>query len=359
VPSAARVRAGGLLAVLALALTGCSAGDWERNLRFGFPTGDTKQATEIRVLYTWSGVTALVLGVIVWGLIFWCCLRYRKRDDDLPRQTKYNFLIEMTCVIVPFLVIAGLFYRTYVVEENVNHLSKNPDVRVQVDAFKWNWQFEYHSYLDGSGKAHTTTYPGERDLADAAGNSLDNERGKTARTCDEAASNGSYVCGATGGKDDAAGGALFASTVGSQNEIPVLVVPVNRTVRVVEHSEDVIHSFWVPEFLFKRDVIPYGTTSTARDNQFEFTALHTGRFVGRCSELCGVYHSQMQFEVRVVSEQTFEKYVNALVKIGSTDPARQSKALAQAGMPAYATTTYPLRSDRRAQAPSQRQEAAK
>ena len=348
-----------MLAALALALTGCSAQDWERNLRFGFPTGDTKEATEIRVLYTWSGVVALILGVIVWGLIFWCCLRYRKRNDDIPRQTKYNFLIEMICVVVPFLIIAGLFYRTYVVEENVNHLSKNPDVRVQVDAFKWNWQFEYHSYLDPSGKAHTAAYPGLRDLADASGNSQDKQRKEKPQTCDEAASNGSYVCGATGGKDDTATGPLYASTVGSQTEVPVLVVPVNRTVRVVEHSEDVNHAFWVPAFLFKRDVIPYGTTSTARDNQFEFTALHTGRFVGRCSELCGVYHSQMQFEVRVVPEQTFEKYVSALVKIGYTDPNRQAKALAQAGMPAYATTTYPIQPDRRVQAPSQRQGAIK
>ena len=87
--------------------------------------------------------------------------------------------------------------------------------------------------------------------------------------------------------------------------------------RFVEHSEDVIHSFWVPEFLFKRDVIPYGTTSTARDNQFEITATTTGSFVGRCAELCGTYHSQMNFEVRVVSESTFENYLGALGKISS------------------------------------------
>jgi cytochrome c oxidase subunit 2 len=126
------------------------------------------------------------------------------------------------------------------------------------------------------------------------------------------------------------------------------VIPVNRTVRFVEHSEDVIHSFWVPEFLFKRDVIPYGTSSTARDNQFEITAIHTGSYVGRCAELCGTYHSQMNFEVRVVSETTFQNYVAALTQIGPADPNRQAKALAQAGMPAYATTTYPLLSDRTA-----------
>jgi cytochrome c oxidase subunit 2 len=300
----------------------------------------------MRVLWTWAGVTALVLGVIVWGLIFWACIRYRKKDDQLPRQTKYNFLVEAVCFTFPFIVIAGLFYRTVVVEDDVNKLTANPDVRIQVDAFKWNWQFEYHQYTDLSGTVHKTAYPGEKDLTDVSlsGETSTNPK----RACDETSSNISYNCGASGGDDHAAGGPLYLSTVGSQHEIAVLVIPVNRTVRFVEHSEDVIHSFWVPDFLFKRDVIPYGTTSTVRDNQFEIKPTHTGSYVGRCAELCGAYHSQMNFEVRVVSEQTFESYVAALEKIGSSDPNRQAKALAQAGMKPYATTTYPLESDRNA-----------
>ncbi|HEY4572104.1 MAG TPA: cytochrome c oxidase subunit II [Kribbella sp.] len=335
-----------VIGAVALALTGCSAKDWERNLRFGFPTGVTKQATEIRVLWTWAGVTALALGAIVWGLIFWCLIRYHKRTDDLPRQTKYNFTVEAVCFTFPFLVIAGLFYRTVVVEDSVNHLSANPDVRIQVDAFKWNWQFEYHQYTDQNGGVHQTVYPGQRDLADASGNVL--ESGKPPKlVCDEASSNLSVNCGASG-LDDAATGKLYLSTVGSQYEIPVLVIPVNRTVRFVEHSEDVVHSFWVPEFLFKRDVIPFGTSSTARDNQFEITATQRGNFVGRCAEFCGTYHSQMNFEVRVVAQNTFEKYLAALKQIGPTDPFRQAKALRAAGMAPYAVTTYPLESDRTA-----------
>jgi cytochrome c oxidase subunit 2 len=315
----------------------------------------TKQAERMRVLWTWSGVVALILGVIVWGLIFWCCIRYRKRSDDqLPRQTKYNLLVEVVCFTFPFLVIAGLFWRTVVVENYVNKLSANPDVRVQVDAFKWNWQFEYHSYKGVDGQVHKTIYPGQKDLADASGNTLETQSersGQPKRTCDEAASNTSFNCGASGGQDDAAGGPLYLSTVGSQLEIPVLVIPVDRKVRFVEHSEDVVHSFWVPEFLFKRDVIPYGTTSTARDNQFEILPTKTGSYVGRCAELCGTYHSQMNFEVRVVTEQKFEAYLAALGTIPSGDPDRQAKALRLAKMAPYATTTYPLtsaRNDRKA-----------
>ena len=112
-----------------------------------------------------------------------------------------------------------LFWRTVVVEDDVNKLSKNPDVLIQVDAFKWNWQFEYHTY-----NGQQTAYTGQTDQTTGDSNSP-----------------------------------LYLNTVGSDTEIPVLVIPDNESVQIVEHSEDVIHSFWVPEFLFKRDVIPYGT----------------------------------------------------------------------------------------------------
>jgi cytochrome c oxidase subunit 2 len=302
-----RSRVGVLLGLLSVLLSGCSQNEWLKRLRFGWPSGVTKQAHEMRVLWTWSCVAALALGVVVWGLIFWCCIRYRKRNDDIPRQTKYNLLIETICVVVPLLIIVGLFWGTVRVEDDVNKLSKHPDVLVEVDAFKWNWQFQY---LQSHGAATN------------------------------------YLTG-----DARAGKAV--STVGSDSEIPVLVIPVHQTVQIIEHSEDVIHSFWVPEFLFKRDVIPFDTqptkydpTATAHDNRFEFTPTATGSFVGRCAELCGTYHSQMNFEVRVVSADVFADYIKQLQRIGSANPARQSLALKAAGMNPYATTTKPFVTDR-------------
>ena len=303
------VRAGLLLGFTALVVSSCSAHDAEKKLRFGWPTGVTKQGTEMRVLWTWAGVAALVVGVMVWGLIFWACLRHRAPKDDptfIPKQFKANLTVEVIGVILPLFVIAGLFYRTVVVEDDANKLTKHPAVVIQADGFKWNWQFEYHTY-----NGQPTAYPGVQNPADAKK-------------------------------------PYYVSTVGSNNEIPVLVIPVNQTVQVIEHSDDVIHSFWVPEFLFKRDVIPYGSLSTDHDNRFEFTATSTGSFVGRCAELCGTYHSQMNFEVRVVQPDVYKAYLAALEQIGPTDPDRQSKALQQAHVPGgpYATTTKPFRTDR-------------
>jgi cytochrome c oxidase subunit 2 len=304
------VRGGQVAAVAAfamVALTSCSSTDIEHKLRFGWPTGVTQQATRMRVLWTWSSVAALVVGIMVWGLIFVVLIRDRKKDDEIPKQVKFNGPLEIIYTIVPFLVIAGLFYFTVTTENYVDKLTPNPKsdphtVVVQVDAFKWNWQFEY---LTNDGK--TTNYTGT---------------------------------------------STPVATVGSSTTIPVLVIPVStkgdvQKVRFIEHSEDVIHAFWVPEFLFKRDVIPYDTTSTSRDNQFEITATDTGSYVGRCAELCGTYHSQMNFEVRVVSPDVYAKYIAALQKYGPDDQNRQAEALVDAGAGSpCATTTRPFATDR-------------
>jgi cytochrome c oxidase subunit 2 len=291
------VRLSALVGFAAVTLSACSSGDVEKKLRFGWPTGVTKQAEKMRVLWTWSSVAALIVGVIVWFLIFWACGRYRRKEGDgLPKQTRFNLPLEWAYTITPFIIIAGLFYYTVVTENYVNKLSANPDVNVQVDAFKWNWQFEYKTYK--------------------------------------------------GAPVNFAGTTQSASTVGSSTEIPVLVIPEGQTVQFDEHSEDVIHAFWVPEFLFKRDVIPYDTNATNRDNKFEITATSTGSFVGRCAELCGTYHSQMNFEVRVVTPAQFQTYISTLSKIGPNDPARQSKALLSISDQAYATTTHPFNTNR-------------
>jgi cytochrome c oxidase subunit 2 len=261
----------------------------------------------MRTLWTWSSVAALVVGVIVWGLIFWCCWRYRKTDDLLPTQTKYHLPIEIAYSIAPFVIIAVLFFFTAITEDYIDNLPPNPDTVVQVTAFKWNWEFDYKSNTV-NGVSQATNYP-------------------------------------TG--DPAAGTSL--STIGSSDEIPILVVPVGKRVRIIEVSKDVIHSFWVPDFLFKRDVIPM-----PKPNEFEFTATQTGHYVGRCAELCGTYHSQMNFEVRVVTPENYAKYLTNLAAIKSSDPARQSKALQSIGEAPCATTTYPSQTERKQRSASEK-----
>jgi cytochrome c oxidase subunit 2 len=267
----------GLLGLAVLVLSGCTP---EENLRFGWPRGITTQSEHMLDLWIASVIAALVVGVGVWGLIFWCVVRYRKRGDELPAQTRYNLPIEIIYTIVPFLIIAVLFYYTAIVESAVTKESKNPDVTVEVVAFKWNWQFVYPD----------------------------------ATTADQRP----------------------VTTVGTSEQIPVLVIPKDKNVRFTETSNDVIHSFWVPEILFKRDVFPGGIP-----NSFEIHPTKTGAFVGRCAELCGTYHSSMNFEMRVVSPDDYTRYLDAR-KQGLSNP----DALRAIGQEPFATTTHPFNTKR-------------
>ncbi len=271
-------RVGGLGLLGLITLSGCTTPD---NLfwRFGWPNGITDQATDMRQLWTWTCIAALIVGILVWGLIIWAIIRYRKRGDELPRQTAYNLPLEIVYTIVPFIIIAVLFFFTVRVQDKVQARSNHPDVTVAVNAFKWNWQF---------------VYPG------------------------------------TKGPDGQP-----VNTLGTSDQVPILVIPVDKTVRFEVASADVIHSFWVPQFLFKLDVIP--GNENGRNNVFQITARQKGAYVGRCAELCGQYHAFMNFEVRTVSPQDYDAYIAAREKGMTT-----AQALESIGQNGTATTTKPF-----------------
>jgi cytochrome c oxidase subunit 2 len=272
----ARLAALGLLGVLTL--TGCTAPNNEF-WRFGWPDGITDQSEDMRELWTWSVIAALIVGFAVWGLILYSVVRHRKRSDELPKQTAYNLPLEIVYTILPFVIIAGLFFYTVVVQNRVQERSDNPDETIAVNAFKWNWQFVYPETSDEDGQP--------------------------------------------------------VSTVGATDEIPILVLPTDRTIRFEVASADVIHSFWVPEFLFKLDVIP--GNENGRDNVFEVTVREEGAYVGRCAELCGTYHAYMNFEVRAVSGDDYDAYLAAREEGMST-----FEALEEIGQPGESSTTTPF-----------------
>jgi cytochrome c oxidase subunit 2 len=272
----ARLAALGLLGVLTL--TGCSMPNNEF-WRFGWPDGVTEEATAMRELWTGSVIAALVVGFATWALILYPVIRHRKRGDDLPKQTAYNLPLEIVYTIAPFLIIAALFFYTVVVQNKVQERSNNPDETIAVNAFKWNWQFVYPDTQGQDGEP--------------------------------------------------------VDTIGDSDQIPILVLPTDRTIRFELASADVIHSFWVPEFLFKLDVIP--GNENGRDNVFEVTVQEEGAFVGRCAELCGTYHAFMNFEVRAVSGADYDAYLAAR-ESGMTT----FEALEEIGQPGEATTTEPF-----------------
>ncbi len=269
-----------VLALLTWVMSGCST---EEFLRFGWPEGITDEATRMRELWTGSVIAALVVGVIVWGLIFWTVAFHRKKDNEIPRQFKENLPLEIIYTVIPVVLILVLFYYTVVVQNVVTDKSEEPDVTIAVNAFKWNWEFEY---------------------ADTSGDS-----GET------------------------------VSTVGTSTEVPILVLPVDQVIRFEVYSTDVIHSFWIPEFTFKLDVIP--GNENGQDNVFQVTIREEGAYVGRCAELCGSYHAYMNFELRSVSAEDYGSYIDARESGLAT-----AEALEEIGQDPQSSTTRPMDTDR-------------
>ena len=244
-------------AVALIGLSGCSD-NWSR---FGLPEPASDQAPAMGNLWVGFWITALVIGVLVWGLIIWSVIRYRAKDTDKrpPRQTRYHLPLEILYTLVPFLIVGVLFLYTIRAADEVLEHGREPDVVIDVIGQKWSWTFNYHG-------------------ADIPEIGVD------------------------------------ANEVGSLEKIPDLYLPVNKTVRFNLESADVIHSFWVPNFYFKMDVIP------GRQNSFDVTPNKEGVYDGKCAELCGEYHAAMLFKVHIVSEQEFQEYVKTLHDSG---PKRQ------------------------------------
>jgi cytochrome c oxidase subunit 2 len=241
----------GLLALLALSATACSG----EASRLGLPEPITEQGKRVLTLWQGSWVAAFAVGGVVWGLIIWAVLFHRKRSDDLPPQVRYNLPIEFLYTVVPFIVVAVLFYFTARDENYLEKTTSNPDVVVNVIAFQWSWQFDYPDPNDPKWK------------------------------------------------DPTANPRIVASVVGQAGGKPQLVIPVGQKVRFNLEAKDVIHSFWVPAFLYKKDVMP------GYHNHFEVTPTKTGTYEGRCAELCGVDHSRMLFQLKVVTPAEYQTFL--------------------------------------------------
>jgi cytochrome c oxidase subunit 2 len=198
----------------------------------------------------------------VWGLIIWCIVAYRRRKDDneLPVQLRYNIPIEILYTVVPIFMVVVLFYYTARDESALISTSEPADVTINVVGKQWSWDFNYVE-----DDVHET---GEQ--------------------------------------------AIMTGKPGAQETIPTMYLPVGERIEFVLTARDVIHSFWVPSFLQKMDMIP------GRVNKFQVVPTQTGTFKGACAELCGAYHSHMLFNVKVVSRDEYEQHLSELRAAGQT-----------------------------------------
>ncbi|MBU6277809.1 MAG: cytochrome c oxidase subunit II [Actinomycetales bacterium] len=240
-----------LTAVLLLAssaLAGCTA---NQAFFFDLPEPATAEGPMIVNLWNGSWIAAWGVGALTWGLMLWAAIAYRRRKRaGAPEQTKYNLPIELLYTVVPLIMILGLFWFTARDQTELLTVRNNEDLTVNVVGFRWSWGFNY----------------------------LDQD--------------------------------VYA--VGTPDVLPTLVLPVDQRVRFELTSPDVIHSFWIPAFLFKMDVIP------GKTNVFELTPNKVGFYPGKCAELCGTEHARMLFNVKVVDQAEFDAFVESLREQGQT-----------------------------------------
>ncbi len=184
---------------------------------------------------------ACVFGVVAVWLL-WSIVAYRRRNDELPAQISGSNKLELLWTAIPLALVLFLFVISIRAQ---NTVLSDPPARVTIDvtAFMWSWQFDY----EGS---HT-------------------------------------------------------QVIGEPGHVPEMVVPVGVPIHIKLRSADVVHSFYVPRALFKRQAIP-GTT-----NEFDMNFQRVGLYHGQCAQFCGVSHSEMLFRVRVVSQDEFERFLTS------------------------------------------------
>ncbi|MFI6319413.1 cytochrome c oxidase subunit II [Nonomuraea sp. NPDC050556] len=218
----------------------------------------TTESNIVTNLWNGAWIAALATGALVIALIIWACIFHRKRNKtaELPPQVRYNLPIEMLYTLVPLVMVAVFFFFTARDQNTITHVSAGAQaakVKVKVEAFQWSWRF-------------TTEYNGKKSV-------------------------------------------VVGKPVSNYTQGPQLVLPVKSKVEFALESPDVIHSFWIPAFLFKRDVIP---GVKPENNRFEVNTLDVKPgtvYAGRCAELCGVDHSRMLFNVKLVSQAEFDQYI--------------------------------------------------
>jgi cytochrome c oxidase subunit 2 len=249
---AALVAALGSLVLLA----GCSAETRHEWKNLALPDPATEQANSNFMLWRYAWIAAMITGVIVWGLMFWVVVRYRRRHpDEIPIQTRYNLPLEIFYTIAPIIMVV-VFFKATIDSQNIMLEDTHEDHVVYVVGQQWSWTFNYTNE-EATGGEGTNVY-----------------------------------------------------TSGTASEIPTLWLPVGETTQFELRSPDVIHSFGVPAFLMRMDVVP------GRKNHFEVTPDTIGDYRGKCYELCGAYHSRMLFNLKVVSPEDFEQHLRDLQDAG-------------------------------------------
>ena len=244
------------LGALAAVLGGCNLPT------FGAYRGATTQGQTEFKLWSWMTIAGLAVAVLVWGLILWAVVAYRRRDPDhMPRQFHGNRFLEIVYTAMPLIMVGVIFYYTVVAENKIDAAEPGSGG---------------HHQGHGISVGMELPVPQRRQAADRSGG----DRGCQARRCWPA--------------------------IRPRRSTPSSSCPSDETTHIVLVSNDVVHTFYIPGFQL-RPLRPARVSRTT----FDFTPVRLGVFPGQCAQYCGLYHSEMLFSVRVVSPGSFQAWLRA------------------------------------------------
>jgi cytochrome c oxidase subunit 2 len=209
------------------------------------PQAVTEQGLEVNALYTIFFWVAAGVFAITAGLIGWSIVRYRAKpgDNELPKQFHQNLKLEVVWFAIPQIIVVGLFVLSAFALSEVNERKSEPAATVRVTGYQWGWRFEYE------------------------------------------------------GTD--------VEVVGTPQDPAEVMVPTGDVAFILT-SVDVVHSFYVPKFLFKRDTVP------GRDTRVDVTISEEGTYAGVCAEFCGLLHDRMTFSITSVAPSEFEGWLETV-----------------------------------------------
>lgn len=241
---------------MALLASGGASADWALNM----PRGITELSQQVYNLHMYILWICVIIGILVFGAMFWSILKHRKSKGAQAAQFHHSTTAEIIWTTIPVFILIGMAIpatRTLIAMEDTS----SPDLTVKVTGYQWKWKYDY---LEDEVSFFSNLAPSSR-----------------AAVFDDPSQAENYLL---------------------EVDNP-LVVPVNKKVRFLITSDDVIHSWWVPELGWKKDAIPGFV------NQMWTRIPEPGVYRGQCAELCGKDHGFMPVVVVAKSEEDYQQWV--------------------------------------------------
>ena len=253
------------LAAVALNVAPASAEVFGQSVdgQLGLQNAVTPVAHSIHDFYNLVTAIIIVITLFVLALLVYVMYRFSESPNPTPSRVTHNTLIEVLWTVLPKIILVIIAVPTYKLL-NLQYAYPKADLSIKETGYQWYWS---HQYPDQGGFSFDSYMLDDEDRNELIEKGIDAPR-----------------------------------NLAVDNEV---VVPVNKVVHVLVSAEDVLHNWTIPAFGSKTDAVPGRLTATW------FKAEREGVFYGQCSELCGINHAFMPIAVRVVSEETFNKWVEA------------------------------------------------